>query len=43
MSSVKSLRVDHFADPAQYCAYYKTYFGPTIACPVCADAPDRTS
>ena len=31
MSPSRSLRVDHFADPAEFCAYYKTHFGPTIA------------
>jgi SAM-dependent methyltransferase len=31
MSPPRSLRVDHFADPAEFCAYYKAHFGPTIA------------
>jgi SAM-dependent methyltransferase len=31
MSPTRSLRVDHFTEPAEFCAYYKTHFGPTIA------------
>jgi len=36
----ESLPVDVFAGPAEYCAYYKAHFGPTIAAFAAAADPD---
>jgi SAM-dependent methyltransferase len=44
MSSCRSLRVDHFADPKHYCAYHKAHYGPTVAIYACIAAePGRVA